>query len=156
MSWDEAVAAAKEQPKLIFVDTYTNWCGWCKTMDKNTFAHPVIAKYMNEHYYNVKMNAEMKDTIVFNGYTFVNPNPDGKRGAHQLAASLLDNKMSYPSFVFLTGAFERIHIQPGYMGPGEFERVIRYFVEGMPKGITHEQFLASFQSLIPKPAATTP
>jgi len=151
MTWDEAVAAAKKQPKPIFVDTYTDWCGWCKTMDRNTFAHPVIAKYMNEHYYAVKLNAEMKDTINFNGYTFVNPNPTAKRSTHQLAASLLDNKMSYPSFVFLNSNFERMHIQPGYLGPTDFEKVIRYFAEAVPKGQSQEQFLGEYRSMIPEP-----
>ena len=32
------------------VDVYTDWCGWCKKMDKETFNHPVIAKYINENY----------------------------------------------------------------------------------------------------------
>lgn len=151
MTWDEAVDAVKKQPKPVFVDTYTDWCGWCKTMDRNTFAHPVIAKYMNEHYYAVKMNAEMKDTIHFNGYTFVNANPTARRSTHQLAASLLDNKLSYPSFVFLNGNFERMHIQAGYLNPQEFEKVMRYFVEAVPNGLSQQQFLSNYQSLIPAP-----
>ena len=65
MSWDEAVEANKQNPKLIFVDVYTDWCGWCKKMDASTFGNPVIAKYMSENYYAVKFNAEGKDTINF-------------------------------------------------------------------------------------------
>lgn len=147
MSWDEAVAANSESPRLIFVDTYTDWCGWCKKMDASTFSNPVIADYMNEHYYAVKMDAEMKDTIVFNGYTFVNPQPNRKRSTHQLAASLLDNKLSYPSFVFLNAEFQRIQILPGYKGPKDFEPIIRYFVEGASKGVEYEEYMGSFVSL---------
>jgi len=147
MSWDEAVAANEKSPKMIFVDTYTDWCGWCKKMDASTFADPVIAKYMNENYYSIKMDAEMTDTINFNGYQFVNPNPERKRSTHQLAASLLDNKLSYPSFVVLTSAFERMQILPGYKSAKDFEPIIRYFVEGASKGVEFTEYMKGFSSL---------
>jgi len=157
MSWNEAVEATKKEPKLILVDTYTNWCGWCKKMDQTTFRNPVIVEYLNEHYYAVKMNAEMKDTIDFNGYQFVNPNPKGRKSTHQLAASLLDNKLSYPSFVVLNGNIERMQILPGYKSAKQFEPIIRYFAEGVPNGITYDVYMKSFESLIPpKPAPATP
>lgn len=148
MSWNEAVAANSEKPKLIFVDTYTDWCGWCKKMDATTFSHPVIAEYMNEHYYSVKMDAEMKDTIEFNGYTFVNPRPETRRSTHQLAASLLDNKLSYPSFIFLNQKFERMQILPGYKTAKQFEPIIRYFVEGASNGVQYEEYMKDFNSAI--------
>ena len=147
MSWNEAVTASTESPKMIFVDTYTDWCGWCKKMDASTFSDPVISKYMNENYYSVKMDAEMKDTIDFNGYQFVNPNPNGRRSTHQLAASLLDNKLSYPSFVILTPKFERMQILPGYKSAKDFEPIIRYFVEGASKGVEFTEYMKGFSSL---------
>lgn len=148
MSWDEAVAANKKEPRLIFVDTYTDWCGWCKRMDQTTFVHPVIVDYMNKYYYAVKLDAEMKDTINFNGYQFVNNNPGGKRSTHMLAASLLDNKMSYPSFVFLNEKFERLQIVPGYQQAPQFEIYMRFFKEAVPKGLSQEQYMANYKSLI--------
>ena len=147
MSWNEAVTASTESPKMIFVDTYTDWCGWCKKMDASTFSDPVISKYMNENYYSVKMDAEMKDTIDFNGYQFVNPNPNGRRSTHQLAASLLDNKLSYPSFVILTPKFERMQILPGYKSAKDFEPIIRYFVEGASQGVEFTEYMKGFSSL---------
>lgn len=148
-TWDEAVAANKKDPKLIFIDTYTDWCGWCKKMDASTFSNKVIADYMNEHYHAVKMDAEMKDTIEFNGYTFVNPNPNAKRSTHQLAASLLDNKLSYPSFIILNQNFERMQILPGYKSPKQFEPIVRYFVEGATQGVEYEKYMEEFTSLLP-------
>ena len=35
--WADALKMAKEQNKHIFVDAYTEWCYWCKVMDKKTF-----------------------------------------------------------------------------------------------------------------------
>lgn len=148
MSWEEAVEANKKEPRLIFVDTYTDWCGWCKRMDQTTFIHPVIVEYMNKHYYAVKLDAEMSDTITFNGYQFVNNNPGGRRSTHQLAASLLDNKMSYPSFIFLNEKFERLQIVPGYQQAPQFEIYMRFFKEAVPQGLTQEKYMSTFQSLI--------
>ena len=113
VSFTQAAELCKTKPKKIFIDVYTDWCGWCKVMDKNTFTNPVIIKYMNEKFYAVKLNAEMKDTVIFNGIPFVNPNAEGGRGsAHQLAVSLLQNKMSYPTSVFLDEEFKMNMVAP--------------------------------------------
>ena len=81
VSIEEAEKMNKEKPKKIMVDVYTDWCGWCKKMDKDTFSNPVIAEIINEHYYAVKLNAEGKDEIIFNGttYKFI---AQGSRGYH--------------------------------------------------------------------------
>ena len=114
LSWNEAVKLHKENPKKIFIDVYTDWCGWCKKMDASTFVDPAVANAMNEFFYAVKLDAEMKDSIQFNNHLFINPNPDTKRSVHTLARSLLDNQMSYPSFVLLDENFNRQYIIKGY------------------------------------------
>jgi len=50
LDFEEAVALNSKKPKKIFIDMYTDWCGWCKKMDAATFINPVIVDYMNEHY----------------------------------------------------------------------------------------------------------
>ena len=65
-----ALTTTEESPKKIFIDVYTDWCGWCKRMDKATFQRPEVATYMNEHFYNVKFNAEQKEDIEMLGNTF--------------------------------------------------------------------------------------
>ncbi|MDP1621632.1 MAG: DUF255 domain-containing protein [Bacteroidales bacterium] len=102
-SFEEAYKLNKKKPKKMFVDVFTEWCGWCKKMDAETFANPFIAKYMDEHFYCVKLDAERKDTVEIDGQIFVNPNPASKRSTHKLAVELLRGKMSYPSYVFLKG-----------------------------------------------------
>ena len=73
-SFEEAYALSKKKPKKMCVDIFTEWCGWCKKMDAETFTNPTIVKYMNAHFYCVKFDAERKDTIVLDGQKFVNPN----------------------------------------------------------------------------------
>lgn len=144
MSWDEAVERASNdsQPKKIFVDVYTDWCGWCKKMDKDTFRNPEVAAYMSENFYMVKLDAEQKDPIEFRGntYTFV---PSGRRGYHQLAAALLQGQMSYPTVVFLDESLNMLSPVPGYQKPDNFLRIARYFGEDIYKDTSWESYSGS-------------
>src|SRR5258706_11010981 len=93
MTFEEAVEKSKIEKRMIFIDVFTDWCGWCKVMDKNTFPDPEIARILNENYYPVKFNAEQTGDVAFRGATFKFI-AQGNRGYHQLAAALLNNQMS--------------------------------------------------------------
>lgn len=145
MTLEEAEAAAQKEPRKILIDVYTNWCGWCKRMTKTTFQNPVIAKYVNENFYAVKFNAESKDSVAFKGdvFTFVNK---GKRGYHELAAAMLQGKMSYPTVVYLNENLNLIQPVPGYMDAARFEKVIAFFAEDHFKNGSFEEFEKEFES----------
>ncbi len=115
-TWQEAVELQKTAPKKVMVDLYTDWCGWCKRMDATTFSDPSIVAYIQEHFYPVKFDAEQKETVQFNNYTFryIAPEGGGGRGVHELAYSLLEGKLGYPSIVYLTPRYERVLISPGF------------------------------------------
>jgi thioredoxin-related protein len=149
---EEAQALSDANPRKIFVDFTTSWCGWCKTMDANTFHHPVIAKYMNEHFYCVKFNAETHDTVVFNGQKFANRGPAGQRSANDFAITALQGRLSYPSFAFISKDRQQFTIMQGYMPPDQFEPYIHFYGEEKEKEMTWENFKKTFKSEIP-PAA---
>lgn len=128
-SFEEAIELNKKAPKKVFIDMYTDWCGWCKKMDAATFSDYEVAEYMNEHFYCVKFDAERSDTVNYGGQDFVNPNPGVRRSSHQLAVALLQGKMSYPSYIFLNEKMELLTIVPGYMDVLKFEPIIKYFGE---------------------------
>lgn len=131
MSFDEAVTAARiakqkgQKPKKVFIDVYTDWCGWCKKMDRETFEIPYISEYLNNNYYPVKLNAEMKEEVVFDGYIFKYV-ATGARGVHELAYSLLEGQMSYPTVVFLNEDFKLIQRVPGYLDEDTFYPILNY------------------------------
>ncbi|MEM6525054.1 MAG: DUF255 domain-containing protein [Bacteroidota bacterium] len=145
LTFEEALEKSKTEKRKIFIDVYTDWCGWCKVMDKNTFNHAEIAKYLNDNFYPVKFNAEQKEDIQFNGTTFKYV-PSGRRGYHQLAAALLNSKMSYPTVVFLDENFAMIQPLPGYQKPDQFEKVIKFIGGDHFKNTTWQEWQTNFVS----------
>jgi thioredoxin-related protein len=144
-SFEDAYKLNKKKPKKMMIDVYTDWCGWCKKMDAETFANPVIAAYMNEHYYCVKLDAERKDTVEIDGVKFVNPNPSVKRSTHQLANEMLRGQMSYPSYAFLNEKGQIITVVPGYQQAPAFECILNYFGQDAYLATKWEDFQTTFK-----------
>lgn len=114
----EAVEANKKNKKKIAIDVYTDWCHWCKVMDKQTFTDPSVITYLNEYFYAVKLDGEHKENITFQGkeYKFVNR---GRRGINSLAYFLLNGRAAYPTIVYLDENLEKIKVSPGYKKPNQ-------------------------------------
>jgi len=144
-SIEEAEKLNKQQPRKIMIDVYIDWCGWCKKMDKETFSHPVIADYINKYYYPVKLDAESKKEIVFKGTTYKHV-AQGARGYHELAAGLLNGKMSYPSIAYLNEKLELLGAIPGYYTPDRIEPLLNYIVEEKYTSESLEEYQKTFQS----------
>lgn len=147
MSFEEAVKRSENgEKRKIFIDVYTDWCGWCKRMDATTFNDPVVADYLNNEYYAVKLDAERKDTMMVNGtmYKFV---PNGRRGYHELAAALLNGKMSYPTVVLLDEQFNMLQAIPGYRGAVDMDYILKYFGQNKHKqNVKFDEFKANYKS----------
>jgi len=152
-SFEEALQLNTERAKnglstkKIFVDVYTDWCGWCKRMDATTFAHPVIVEKLNTDWIAVKVNAERKDTVVINGQTLINEN-QGTRSTHQLAQILLNGKMSYPSYSLIDETGKAIQVINGYMEVQQFEMLLDFFNSNAYQRMNFEDFQKTFKSLI--------
>lgn len=145
MTFEEAVEKSKSEKRKIFIDVYTDWCGWCKVMDKETFSEPEVAKILNEKFYPVKFNAEQRENVEFNGTTFKFV-PSGGKGYHELAAALLNNKLSYPTVVFLNEEFAMIQPLPGFQKPEEFHKIIQFIGEDHFKTVTWKDWQAQYKS----------
>jgi len=49
---------AKQTRKYVLADVYTDWCGWCKRLDRDTFTNPELTRFLSEKFVSVKANAE--------------------------------------------------------------------------------------------------
>tara|TARA_B110000037_G_scaffold44663_1_gene54886 strand:+ start:3330 stop:3890 length:561 start_codon:yes stop_codon:yes gene_type:complete len=136
ISWDKMMQQRDSDSikKKVFIDLYTSWCGWCKRMDGTTFSDPVIVNYIKNNYYTVKFDGETKDTIVFNNHSFYNsdpsytkPNPNSRGKAHWFAHSILDGKLSYPSYVLLDENLTRLMVYQGFKKVDEMLGILLFF-----------------------------
>jgi thioredoxin-related protein len=117
MSIEEAEKASKQNPRPIFVDVYTDWCGWCKKMDKATFENAGIVDYVNKNYYAVKLDAENEKQITFMG----------KKMTEAELASSVFKVQGYPTIVFIKKDFSKIEVAAGYQTPESFNKMLASF-----------------------------
>ncbi len=127
---------AKES-KPVLVDVYTDWCGWCKEMDRKTYTNKKLIKYINEHYYAVKLNAESTEKFVFNNKQF---GYNSQYQSNELAAYLLLGQMEYPTTVFLSAIDAKPAPLSGYMTVKDMEAPLKYFGEGNQEKQTFIEF----------------
>lgn len=133
MSMDQAFEAIKKDPKKIVIDVYTDWCGWCKVMDKNTFSDPKVIDFVNKKYYAVKLNAEQDGQIKIGDKTYNYPD---------LASELMQGRMSYPTIVYLDEKFNMIQPIPGYQDAKAFHQVITFLGDNHYKKLDFEKYKA--------------
>lgn len=99
ISFDEALKAAKQENKLVFIDFYTDWCGPCKKMAKEVFPLKMVGNFMNAKFVNLKLNAEKEGKELAARYkvsaypTFVVLDAEGK------AVAELKGAMDGPTFI---------------------------------------------------------
>jgi len=133
MTFEEAQAAMQKEPKKLFVDVYTYWCGPCKMLDRNTFSSPTLAEFVNKNYYPVKFNAQDENDIVFAGKTFSNPNYDPakgqyrRNGTNQLSSAL--GIRAFPTMVILNERLEIMQAVRGYKSPQQLQPILEQFAK---------------------------
>ena len=153
MSLSEALEAQKKEPKKIIMDVYTKWCGPCKLLDKKTFQNPDVSKYISEHYYAVKFNAEGQEEINFFNQTYTNPSYDpnrkGRNGTHQFTQYL--GVKGYPTMVFFSENGAPIMPVVGYLKPQQLELYLKMIKQGDYQVFSKPEDFEKYQkSFIPR------
>lgn len=116
MTVDQMSEIKSPGSKKYLIDIYTEWCGWCKVMDKKTFSDPKVQEKLKDQYHLIKFDAERKDPVIFNGKTY-EWQAGGRKGSNALAIELLNGRMSYPSLVYLDENLKPIKVTSGYKNP---------------------------------------
>ncbi|MFO7722642.1 MAG: thioredoxin family protein, partial [Bacteroidales bacterium] len=143
ISLEEAQVRYKSVPKPMMLFFYTDWCKFCKEMDKTTFSNEQIGAYINQHFYCVRINAEGYDTLTWNDTIYINPG--GKeRSTHDLARALLGHRLTYPTIMFLNQQYQFRFVVPGMVDIVKFEPMLVYVLEQVFLTENYEPFEASF------------
>lgn len=98
-TWGEALALAKKENKLIFLDIYATWCGPCKKLKKSTFSSKEVGRFYNANFINVSL--------------------DGEKGE----GAILANKYKitgYPTLLFVDSTGKVVLATAGYMNSEKF------------------------------------
>ena len=155
MSLNDVAEAQKTNPKNVLIDVYTNWCGPCKLMDRNTFSNTDIIRIINENYYAVKFNAEGNDTVTFMDKVFTNPNFDStktqrRNSSHQFTQFLGVN--AYPSTLFFDSEMNYLTPVRGYLNPKQIEIYLLLFKDDTYKDVKSQDdfdnFIKNFKSQV--------
>jgi uncharacterized protein YyaL (SSP411 family) len=123
---DEAAARLQQEKKPILIDLYTTWCGWCKQMDRRTYSNKHVAEYLSDKFITVRLDAETHQTITWGGKTYPF---DPEYRCNMFAVYLAHGRLEFPTTIIIAPGEEPQAI-PGFMGPKDFEPLVKYFGEG--------------------------
>lgn len=154
VTFEEATALQKKNPKKIMMDVYTVWCGPCKMLDRDTFKNPDVVAYVNKHYYAVKFNGEGNAKVTYMDKTFGNPGYDEtkasrRNSAHDFARFL--QVRAYPTIAFFDEDLNMIAPITGYQRPQQLELYLKLFKDDEYKKMTsQEEFTKYYKAFKPE------
>ena len=129
-NWNEGAAEASSSGRPMLVDVYTDWCGWCKRMDRDVYALEDVRQYLNKHFVPVRLNAESTAEARHGGRTLTS-----RALAQQLRVS------GYPTTIFIKPDGAHIASVPGYVPADRFRLMLRYIAEDhIGRGVSWPQF----------------
>jgi len=143
MSLAQAETAIQKEKRPILIDLYTDWCGWCKVMDKKTYSNKNVVKYVHDKFYPVKINAESRDVINFSGrsYEF-----NSRYKANDFAIYLTQGRLEFPTTIILPADGSAPQAIPGFLEPKDFELIAKYFGEGEYGKTPFDKYSRNFKS----------
>jgi thioredoxin-related protein len=124
ISLEEAEQKMKDDPRPLLIDLYTDWCGWCKVMDRKTYTSQDLIQYLNQNFYTVKLDAETKKEIKWKGKTY-KFNPSYK--TNEIALMLTNGQLSYPTTVIIPSVNDDPQPIAGMLEIKDMELVTTYF-----------------------------
>lgn len=139
IAWIDLNTAFEQAPaagKMVLIDFYTDWCGWCKKMDKTTYADSGVIAYINRHFIASKLNPEKSGDVKLDGETYT---------ARQFASGL--NITGYPTTCIYIPAGEgeegpTMIPLSGYLTADKLLSLLQYFGDKAYQTMSYEDYVA--------------
>jgi thioredoxin-related protein len=143
MNLTDAASSLEKEKRPVLIDIYTSWCGWCKVMDSKTYSNKNVAAYLQSKFYPVKLNAETKEEISWQGKTY--HYSDDYR-CNEFAVYVMQGQLAFPTTVIIPADGSQPQAIPGYIPKKEFEMIVKYFGEGEFGKISFEEYQKKFKA----------
>jgi len=117
MDFNSGYDLAKKKNKVMLVDVYTDWCGWCKRMDRDTYEHSEIYPVVTKDFVAIKFNPEVTDVM----YSF-----EGRKYNGSDLAGLISNYnlTGYPTTIFIYPKEKKSEVIAGYKNAEQMKVVL--------------------------------
>ena len=106
----DATENSKKDGKLLFLDVYTDWCGWCKKMDKSTYRDTALIRLLNTQFHPVRLDAEA-ETLKADGIEY---STKGQQ-FNEFSVTIMNGQMAFPTTVILNPNLSGVYKQAGYV-----------------------------------------
>lgn len=107
LTFPQLSEALAKKPKPVLIFFYTDWCSYCRKMEREVFSKPTLIDSINNQYYAVKFNAESKESFHFEGQLLKNAKPKQARSLHDITLLLANRKqgIAFPTTIILDEEF---------------------------------------------------
>ena len=130
-NWNTGLSAAASTGKPVLVDVHTDWCTWCKRMDRDVYSRADVREYLERKFVTIKLNAESDESVNYGGHSMT---------ARALASTL--NVTGYPTSIFLTRSGDHLANVPGYLPADRLLLLLRYIGDGhMDRGTSCDDYV---------------
>jgi thioredoxin-related protein len=137
--WDAGLKRAAAVNRPVLVDVYTDWCGWCRRMDRDVYQRDDVRAYLSRRFVTVKLDAESS-----------NPATYATRRYTESSLAARFRVTGYPTTLFLKPNGEHLVNVPGYVPADRFLLLLRYIGDGhLERGVSFDDFVAQSGAAAP-------
>lgn len=133
----KAFELAPETGKIVLIDFYTDWCGWCKRMDKTTYSDSTVVAYISERFHATKVNPEKSGEIKLMDETY---------SPRQFAQGMQVRGYPATCLIIHEEGEEKpiaVPLRAGYIAADQMMLYLRFYGENAYKTMTFQEFVAS-------------
>ena len=128
LSLNEVENAMENDERMIVLQLSTDWCVYCKMQNRQLSKNTELTAFLKEKTYYINLDAETKDTLLFNKIVY---SPSSyKNGLHDftLAVSGEHQQPTFPMWVIFNKDHEIVYRQSGLVKTKDLAEVLKTFL----------------------------